>query len=328
MAFADFFWTAAYVIAFFGSVSFGYLILRFSMPDVRARSREQKLGLSGVIGVLLFAASYGLSLLVSVHTFIFFLPLTTLVLSAFFETRNMFFAKTELQVAIPVARVERREVEYAIPAKRATAPPRIIEEGRITEKGVQITRPAAPPAPPAVPAKRGRERRETVSREAPPAAPPAMSERRRRYLARRGLLTEEAREDLLRAAERKPEVAPPPELEKPTVSLEEIAGGIDVSALEKISSAEELGELGEVSSLDVLEKMELGELGGVSELENMPKEKGMACPKCGSAKGMMVYCPYDGKGFCTNCADKIETKQDLLFMACPHCTKEVIVKKP
>lgn len=321
MSLAELFWTASYAIAFFGSISFGYLILRFSMPDIRAKAYEQKLGLSGLVGAVLFASSFSLSIVIPVFSFLFFLPVTAFVLSAFFEARNTFFGNPDMEVAVPVARVEPK-IERIMSEKTRKAfakttgydQPRVIQETKITEKGVEITRPSV--------------LAEKKSREAP------MSERKRHYLERRGVLVEAAREDMMRAAETtrpEEEAKRPLEISRGEVSIEEVASGLDVSELERISSVgelESLGDFGEASSIGLLEKMELGEVSGLSQFEKVPKEKGMACPKCGSSKGMMVYCPYDGKGFCANCADKVEAKQDLLLMGCPHCKKEVIVKKP
>lgn len=347
----DAFWLLSLGFAFFGSVSFGYLVLRFSIPDIRIISRDKKLGLSGIVGVALFAFSFGLSLVFTDFSFLFFLPLLSLIFSAFFEVRNILFGKDVMQVAVPVVRIAKQTVEYRMPAEKI-GPPRVIEE-----RGM----PAKASAGPAivegekVPAFHEEIKKENIQEQErqlraeerkqrrggafsmqetagygrfggeEPSKEELAGDRRKRYLERRGALVQEAKADLMRGKEKKEMFAK--EFEAPSLNLEEITGGIDVSELEKIGSLAELGESGELTSLESLSNMNLDELGGISEIQQIPRQKGMGCPKCGNSKGTMVFCPYCGKGFCSNCSEKVEAKLDMVFLGCPHCKKEVIVKK-
>jgi DNA-directed RNA polymerase subunit RPC12/RpoP len=156
------------------------------------------------------------------------------------------------------------------------------------------------------------------------------SDRRKRYMERRGEMIQEVKTDMFRTSERKEKEKYEKELFKesapaPQISLEELSEGLDVADLEKIGSLDELGELG-FGELEGMGDKELQELAGIAEPEKMPREKGMSCPKCSSKNSTIVYCPYCGKGFCSNCSDSVQRKGDLILYGCPHCKKEVMVK--
>jgi len=159
-----------------------------------------------------------------------------------------------------------------------------------------------------------------------------LKRRRDIYLIRRGKIVEEkigeAREDMLKPISTKLKLPEKEEVEAPEIMYPELGEGVDLSDLESIESLEELSALGELEEeeLDELD-ISLEDLAGLSLTEKVPKEKGMGCPKCGSLKGTIVYCPYCGRGFCSNCSVKIERKGEMIFYQCPHCMKEVIVKE-
>lgn len=110
MGYTEIFTTLLYYgFVMVGSISFGYLVLRLSYPDVRLFTKERKLGASAVIGFLLVLASilidYSIdgNAVVTPNGFlplIFFL-LVSLVLAisrVYFMTRKSEY----IQVAIPV----------------------------------------------------------------------------------------------------------------------------------------------------------------------------------------------------------------------------------
>jgi len=377
----DMFWALIYIVSFLGSLSFGYLILRFSIPDIRIVPREAKLGLSGIIGIILFALSMVVSYFVGLN-FLIFIPLWTLIFTGLLEIKHTAFGKKEVTVAIPVFKMEvPPEPEKKVQVRPRTTPPRVLEERQISERGaffresyspeeekliVEKTEPIkqeAPERPEIIPQEeqkyvqsareRFRERLEQqrMEEEARKAREEAMgvpegkpieqtraeeSERRRRYSERRGEMIEEVKTDMFRASEKKEREKYEKELFKesaPTseLSIEELGEGLDVEDLEKIGSLDELGDLGGIGSIsdkdmETLAGIAKGDLAGVSEREKIPREKGLGCPKCRSTKSTIVYCPYCGKGFCSNCSDKIERKGELVFYGCPHCKKDVIVK--
>ena len=121
-----------------------------------------------------------------------------------------------------------------------------------------------------------------------------------------------------------------PELDTGEQELPELGNeeGIDLSDLETLSNLSDLSEATDVdlSSLDE-ENADLSSLAGLAETEEIHKEKKSAgCPNCGAKNTLIVYCPYCGKPFCTNCALSVKRKGELLYMQCPHCKREVIVK--
>jgi len=376
---AEIFWALVYIISFFGSLSFGYLVLRFNIPDIRIVPREAKLGLSGMIGIAIFILSLLVSYLINL-SFLVFIPLWTLVFTGLMEIKQSTFGKKEVTVAIPVVKVEvPQEPEKKVQVRPRTRPSRVLEEREITERGAfaresyspaeekliveKVEKPQEQPQRPEVvpeeeqkivqsARERYRERLEQMRMEeeerraqqeamgVPPGKPieqrEAETERRRRYAERRGEMIEEVKTDMFRASEKKERERYEKELFKESapaseLSIEELSEGLDVEDLEKIGSLDELGSLEELGSisdkdLEALAGIAKEGLAGVSEKEKIPREKGLACPNCGSTKSTIVYCPYCGKGFCSNCADKIERKGDLIFYGCPHCKKEVIVK--
>lgn len=381
---AEIFSGLVYFIAFFGSMSFGYFVLRFNIPDIRVVPREAKLGLSGIIGIIIFILSLGLYWLTDLN-FLVFLPLTTLIFTGLFQVQQMMFAKKEMTVVIPVAKMEKpapgeKKTEVR---PRLTVPPRVLEERQLSERGAFVRETYAPPEgrmmvekeqqqpamekPEVTPleeekyvetarekyrermeqrkkeeeeqesqrkeqeeARRAQEESKQVPAGQPMEARVEPGDRRRRYMERRGEMIQEVKTDMFRTSERKEKEKYEKELFKesapaPQISLEELSEGLDVGDLEKIGSLDELGELG-FGELEGMGDKELQELAGIAEPEKMPREKGMSCPKCSSKNSTIVYCPYCGKGFCSNCSDKVQRKGDLILYGCPHCKKEVMVK--
>jgi DNA-directed RNA polymerase subunit RPC12/RpoP len=151
-----------------------------------------------------------------------------------------------------------------------------------------------------------------------------MSTRRQRYLARRGQLVDEVRYDLAKPHEPQPAPEAKPAAE---ATLEEISKGIDTSSLEQVGSLDELESLADLQSLEKISDVDLSNLGGLAEIQEIEKPKGAGCPRCSAMHSTVVYCPYCGKGFCSNCSSKVQAKQEMVFYACPSCSKEVIVRK-
>ena len=375
----DIFWALVYIISFLGSLSFGYLILRFNIPDIRIVPREAKLGLSGIIGIVLFALSMVVSYFVGLN-FLIFIPLWTLVFTGMFELKQMAFGRKEVTVAIPVVKMELPpEPEKKVQMRARAIPPRVLDERQISERGafvresyspheekmiVERSEPIkqeSPERPEIIPQEEqkyvqsARERfkerleQQKMEEEARKARQEAMGVPegksmesradeggRRRYAERRGEMIEEVKTDMFRASDKKEREKYEKELFKESapaseLSIEELGEGLDVEDLEKIGSLDELGSLdgmGNISDkdLETLAGIAKGDLAGVAERERIPTEKGLSCPKCRSTKSTIVYCPYCGKGFCSNCSDKIERKGELVFYGCPHCKKDVIVR--
>src|SRR3989338_2311978 len=109
MGFHETFWIAAHAIGLLGSVSFGYLVLRFSLPDVRVINKQAKLGVSGLIGFVLFGLSYSTNYAINnQYSFLFFLPLFALILTAVFVAKNKIAGAPTITIAVPVVRTPTR----------------------------------------------------------------------------------------------------------------------------------------------------------------------------------------------------------------------------
>ncbi|MFH0987061.1 MAG: hypothetical protein V1911_03370, partial [Candidatus Micrarchaeota archaeon] len=105
--------------------------------------------------------------------------------------------------------------------------------------------------------------------------------------------------------------------------------GLDLSDLNTASDISELAELGDMENLEsseLGEEFSLDNLAGVSKAKEVEKKKGMGCPQCGATKGIVIYCPYCGSGFCSDCSGKVERRNDLVMYKCATCKKEVLVK--
>lgn len=199
--------------------------------------------------------------------------------------------------------------------------------------------PAMPPKPEEAPM-RFPPRKEEIpipvpKAEAAPRGPGFIERRRRRYEERRGGRPAEPRPEVVSAVaqemkrprrrrEGKAEAAPAVP-QKEELTIEEIAGGLETAgSIGELSELEGLGSLGEMETKG---EVSLEEIAGLSSVQEMPREKGVGCPNCGDLKSTIIYCPYDGKAFCTHCAKSAQQKQGLIFYTCPHCSKEVVVKK-
>lgn len=172
--------------------------------------------------------------------------------------------------------------------------------------------------------------------EAAPRGPGFMERRRQRYEERRAGRPAEPRPEVVSAVAqemRRPRrrregkaeavAAAPPTKEE--LTIEEIAGGLETAgSIGELSELEGLGSLGEMETKG---EVSLEDIAGLSSVQEMPRERGVGCPNCGDLKSTIVYCPYDGKAFCTHCAKSAQQKQGLIFYTCPHCSKEVVVKK-
>ncbi|MFH0986420.1 MAG: hypothetical protein V1911_00055, partial [Candidatus Micrarchaeota archaeon] len=99
-------WLIFYIIAFFGSVSFGYLIVRFSLPDVRMLPTQLKMGLAGFAGFIVFIISFIASSFVGGGAYMFMaMGMITLFVLAFLVIKSMLFSPKTMRVAVPVAKL-------------------------------------------------------------------------------------------------------------------------------------------------------------------------------------------------------------------------------
>ena len=125
------FWLYSYGGAFFGSVSFGYFLLRFGLPDIRGLPQQIKLGLSGFAGVLIFLISAVISYLFLTPMFLYFLmPLLTFLAIVGITLKNLFFASKVVKVAVPIVKINpspklKQEVKKEVPSKKKVRNPLI-----------------------------------------------------------------------------------------------------------------------------------------------------------------------------------------------------------
>ena len=51
------------------------------------------------------------------------------------------------------------------------------------------------------------------------------------------------------------------------------------------------------------------------------------CPTCSTKDAKVIFCPYCGTGFCTNCSPSVRPTPDAFYYVCPKCGEEVTVKR-
>lgn len=112
---SDLFWAAAYLLAFLGSVSFGYLALRYSIPNIRTVQTQAKLGMAGIVGLIFFIISTALSVFFGRVILFVSLPGLTFITCLFFEVRNRFSPTVE--VALPVISGPRKKAAKPLELK-------------------------------------------------------------------------------------------------------------------------------------------------------------------------------------------------------------------
>ena len=336
----DIFWAIIYFVSFFGSLSFGYLVLRFNIPDIRIVPREAKLGLSGLLGIGIFALSIGASYFLGV-SFLAYIPLWTLVFTGLFQIQQIAFAKKNMTVILPVAKMQPIRSERKIEMRPHTALPQVLSEREYGQDGKfgagkPVEQVIMPKEEPEIRPEREEKEIEQAREDFKQGKikeivrEPEYRPSRRRYMERRGEMVEEAKTDMFRASDLKDREKAEKELDEGSapatdLSIQELSEGLDIGDIEKIGSIDELSELG-LGDLEGMSSKSLDELAGLAEPQVMARQKGMVCPKCSAKNTTIVYCPYCGKGFCSNCSDQVQRKGELIFYGCPTCKKEVIVK--
>lgn len=355
------FWLVSYVFALFGSISFGYLLLRFAFPDIRVLPREVKLGLAGFAGIMIFLLSAIPSYFFLTPMFAYaIMPFIVLISFGFVELKNLVSPPKTVKVAVPVVRFKEKKPEkeekltkVAEKLKKKAEKVRVEETAKkekpvakvkkkavaegIKKEAVQEVKKEKPaevkvvevkPKPEKKPKprlsramrKELREKRASFFKALSDSVSKLLEAHKERYAKRKHEVTEQIKTEITAQP-----TAPVPEVTAPELDLGE---AVDLSSLETLS-LEDLGiepspEIGELEELE--EGIDLSSLAGFSEIEEVPKEKEVKCPNCGAKNVQIIYCPYCGKGFCSNCALQVRHEGDLVIYKCPHCGKDVIVK--
>lgn len=361
------FWLIAVIIGSLGSITFGYLALRYTYPDIRLETRRNKLMYSMIVGLSIFIVSFAISYAADYYYFFIVYPMLVILVSLLIQFRMS--ARKTVRVAVPLIRTEfsgiKPQAKAAPPgqsgmsrrisliagkpkAQAQPARPEIMPQRQPVPAAKAAPNPPAPapkPAPEPKPSiidvikqklgenkraaaarkmKRDRSRRlKAEMRPTPPAPIPVRKE-----------IAEQARKSMVSANARPAPPAAPAKSTGQELTLDDIAkispeirpdSSLDLSSIETLT-ADDLSK-GSDDTISQLESLstDLSAIGGVSETQEMPKEKGMSCPKCGKAHSSVVYCPYCGKGFCSNCASSVTRQAGAIIYRCPHCSKEVLV---
>ena len=106
---SDVFWWTSYILAFLGSISFGYLTIRYSIPDIRETQNRLKLAFAGLVGMIFFVPSVILSFFISRPLLFVGLPVFTLLTCFAFTLKNTVFVPKTMKVALPVVSAPRKK---------------------------------------------------------------------------------------------------------------------------------------------------------------------------------------------------------------------------
>jgi len=142
-----------------------------------------------------------------------------------------------------------------------------------------------------------------------------LDKRKQRYIARRKKLGEELEPEVEKDVHLS---LTPPETTQSFPAIEDLPD-LDVSNINKKG----LDDL-DLSDID-LSKLE--NIGGVSKEQEVSLHKTVSCNNCDAIQSKIVYCPYCGKQFCSDCSPSIDKKGDNVIYYCPKCGKKVILEK-
>lgn len=309
------------------------------------------MGLAGASGIILFLLSAFISIFLSASNFYIIMFALTILSLIFIKVYLNFFASKTVKIAVPVVRFVKSEKPKPVVSQAKSADnigktaskvgsdvgkafssisswvsekmkPKPVqsvkEETKPTQKTEQAIQEIELVQQPEI---KQPLKKPEVSKSIPGIKPKTAPRHGRDRYRRKEELVNQAKAELYSQSSE-----PLPIVDESEVNLE-MGEGLELSDLETTS---DLGELGGEEGLGDLENSELSlnDLAGLSEIQEIPKEKGMkGCPKCHNKNTTIIYCPYCGKGFCSNCADNVKTENNLIFYVCPHCKKEVIVKK-
>ncbi|MBI4214687.1 zinc ribbon domain-containing protein [archaeon] len=101
----DLFWYSSYLLGAFGALSFGYLSVRFSYPDIRTMPWSSKLGFSFLLGLIFFVPSIALALLLAREAFFAVFPIAAFFTALAFELKTLLVPAKTINVALPVISV-------------------------------------------------------------------------------------------------------------------------------------------------------------------------------------------------------------------------------
>lgn len=358
------FWVLISGMSLLGSVSYGYLVLRYGHPDIRTFSNEMEFGLSLTLGILMTVPSLFASIIIfesSLYTFPI-LGAVTGIFTLFLVAWTVMRSGAKLKVAVPIAGSPEKASAEPEPAPDSAEEEEIGEE--IEEQGIEEVEELEEESEEEK--EKTEEKKEEESEEVEEETEgkteaeeeleeieeepqPAEKEEekggggRKRYMKFRG--EEEETSGYLSYEEE---------------AEEEVSGEVGSKEVEEKTSEEGLGDLpslesgnlassggGEEASGGVESILgdggeeevegsisgELESIAGVSEEKDMKeeeKEEGedkTKCPNCGAKNTTVIYCPNCGEGSCSNCAEKIKAKENFTIYECPHCGKQIIVRK-
>ena len=125
-------WLYSYLLSFFGSVSFGYFLIRFGLPDIRTLQQQAKLGLSGFAGIMIFIISGLAAYFFMTPMYLYVLmPALTFIAIIAITARNHLFASKTVKVALPVAKFNAKPLPFeALPKE---------DFGVIEQTGEEVT---------------------------------------------------------------------------------------------------------------------------------------------------------------------------------------------
>ncbi|RLG21817.1 hypothetical protein DRN74_00100 [Candidatus Micrarchaeota archaeon] len=311
-------WLIAVMVGSLGSISFGYLTLRYAYPDIRSLNNKDKWFYSLMTGFLIFALSFLASYFISYYLFFITYPMLVLVIAVFIYLKSSM--GDTIKVALPVLRFDVGAFKKKETSKQFT------EKKAAEEKHIGPSLKLKTPELKLGLAKIMNTGQETHAQlfdklnEAVESYKKRAAERRARRGKHREKLIEQVKIDMTYKKGSGEKTVP-------TAEKTAEAQAIDLSSIESLTledlSLDNSAELGTLSELE----SELSNIAGVNETEEIPKEKGMTCPNCGRKNVTVIYCPYCGKGFCSHCASSVRREGDMIIYKCPHCGKDVIVKQ-
>ncbi|MBI5036599.1 hypothetical protein HZC09_04620 [Candidatus Micrarchaeota archaeon] len=355
-----------YLYVALGSITAGYLIIRFTYPEVRLFSSEERLGASALVGLLIAVAAIAADVVFSG---------TDAVLAAKGSMLNFWLAASVLtfgamkiglnrekhaEVAIPVTKKlqtlqnEIEKIEEKPPEKKSELNRKMEElrkKGLIPHAttGEEMAEKIAPKKEaakaktqaqaPELRIKQNKEEAKKVLEKARETEVETIIDDLNLKFEKKVQLSALQQRRLERQARKQEESKPKEQLEEEhqerprRLYMQKWSEAKEEKKEErkekkKEENKQELPQAPQAGAGEVTMADLFGEAKKSEEVSMVSSENAPSiCPNCKAKNSRIVFCPYCGGAMCANCSPSITPSAEGFTYQCPKCGEEILVKK-